>query len=77
MDCELKAPPSKVRVIRVQVGIYRHSLVGDYDDITEAFQLVDKNNENRGPNDDMWYVYDDQGHCLRGDGNIWEGNSLH
>lgn len=72
-----KSANGEVRVVRVQVMAYTHYYVGDYEDVTEAFCLVDEHNTGRTPFDDAWYAYDDQGHCLRGRGNLRENKLTH
>ena len=67
MDAEHKAPPGKTRVIGVDLFSHEDYLKGDYDTPEEAFKVADEKNKKRtGSMDDVYYVYDDQGHYIRG-----------
>jgi hypothetical protein len=66
-NTELKAPPGKTRVVGVDLFDHEDYLVKDCDGVEEAFSIADGNNKRRtGPMDDVYYVYDDQGHYIHG-----------
>ncbi len=61
-------PQGKFRVIGIDVFAHEDYLVKDCDTRTEAFALADgKNRKRTGSMDYVYYVYDDQGHYLRGE----------
>lgn len=67
MATELKAPTGKTRVVGVDLFDHDDYLVGDYDSQDEAFKVADDHNTERsGSMDDVYYVYNDQGHYIRG-----------
>lgn len=67
MATELKAPIGKTRVVGVDLFDHTDYLVDDYDSQDEAFEVADGHNTKRsGSMDDVYYVYDDQGHYIRG-----------
>jgi hypothetical protein len=67
MSTELKAPAGKIRVVGVDLFDHDDYLVGDFDSRDTAFEKADTHNKGRsGSMDDVYYVYDDQGHYIRG-----------
>lgn len=67
MATELKAPTGKTRVVGVDLFDHDDYLVGDYDSRDEAFRVADEHNTRRsGSMDNIYYVYDDEGHYIRG-----------
>lgn len=62
MDCELKAPLGKFRVVGVDLFSHEDYVVGDYDSRAAAISRAEtRNRERLGPMHDVAYVYDDQG----------------
>lgn len=64
---ELKAPKNQYRVVGVDLFEGADYLVGDYDSQQEAFDYADAYNKTRLSSiDNVYYVYNDRGHYLRG-----------
>lgn len=71
MATELKAPKGKTRIVGVDLFDHGDYLVGDYDSQGEAFRIADEHNKKRsGSMDDVYYVYNDAGAYIRGNGAV-------
>ena len=65
-ETEFKAPAGKTRVIGVDLFDHGDYLVGDYDTLDKAVEVVDKKNKARkGSIDDIYYAYDEHGKNVR------------
>ena len=61
-------PNGKFRVVACDLFDHSDYVVKDCDTREEAFGLADERNRKRkGPMNDVYYVYDDQGNFLRGE----------
>jgi hypothetical protein len=70
-NLELKAPAGKFRVVGVDLLSHEDYLKGDYDSRAEAYKVADDHNTKQsGSMDDIYYVYDDQGTYIRGNGAV-------
>ncbi len=64
-------PQGKFRVVGVDLFDHIDYPVGNFHTPKDAFAAADaRNNKRKGDMDDVFYVYDDKGKCIRDESNV-------